>query len=111
MSELSERLAAVMDHCNLNDRYVAEITGSSERTVARWRKDEAKPQRESLVRVYEFLEVGERLARVLRPEPAHRWLFSPNPSLRNRKPAELLRDGHYRRVLDVVDALGEGVFS
>lgn len=61
-------------------------------------------------RLLELIAVLERLSGVRRPEPAHGWLFTPNPMLEDHKPVELLRGGDYRRVLGAIDALGEGVF-
>jgi uncharacterized protein (DUF2384 family) len=58
----------------------------------------------------ELLSVLDRLTMTLRPEPAHDWLFSPNPLLDNEKPIDLLSGGKYREVLGAIDSLGEGVF-
>lgn len=38
------------------------------------------------------------------------WMFSPNRLLEHRKPADLVRDGEYQRVLALIDAMAEGVF-
>ena len=57
-----------------------------------------------------LIVVLEKLSRVLRPEPAHDWLFTPNDSLDHHKPVDLLRTGEFRRVLGAIDAMSEGVF-
>ena len=53
----------------------------------------------------------EQLSGVLRPQAAHDWLLSPNPSLDHHKPVNLLRTGEFRRVLGAIDAMAEGVFA
>jgi putative toxin-antitoxin system antitoxin component (TIGR02293 family) len=94
----------------LDQEEVARVVGANPRTVSRWLKQEAAPRREARERLLEFLAVIERLSSTLRPEPAHDWLFSPNPALGHEKPADLLKEGGYREVLGAVDALAEGVF-
>lgn len=107
---LVDRLDAALSTADLDHGDVGRVVGASTRTVARWLRREATPRPDRRERLLEFLAVLERLSATLRPEPAHDWLFSPNPLLGHHKPADLLREGHYREVLGAVDALGEGVF-
>lgn len=107
---LAERLEEAFDKSKLEPSEVGRVVGASGRTVSRWLKDEAQPRREARERLLELLAVIDRLSGTLRPEVAHDWLFTPNPALDHRKPADLLREGQYRLVLGVVDALGEGAF-
>jgi uncharacterized protein (DUF2384 family) len=58
----------------------------------------------------DLVAVLEKLAGVLRSQPAHDWLFAPNDSLDHHKPVDLLRTGEFRRVLGAIDAMSEGVF-
>jgi hypothetical protein len=46
---------------------------------------------------------------VLREEPAHLWIRSPNPDLGYDKPLDLIERGEYRRVIGAILALAEGV--
>jgi uncharacterized protein (DUF2384 family) len=46
---------------------------------------------------------------VLKPQAAQEWLDSPNPLLGDRRPVDLLAEGHQRVVLGAVDALAEGI--
>lgn len=110
MAALAERLEEALSQTELDQGEVARVIGASPRTVSRWLRQEVSPRREARERLLEFLAVLERLSLSLRPEPAHDWLFTPNPLLSHRKPADLLREGHYRDVLGAIDALGEGVF-
>lgn len=107
---LVERLEQAIEKSNLEPSEVGRVVGTSGRTVTRWLKAEAQPRRDARERLLELLAVIDRLSGALRPDVAHDWLFSPNPALDHRKPAELLKEGKYREVLGAVDALGEGVF-
>ena len=107
---LVERLEQALDRADLDQAEVARVLGASPRTVSRWLREEASPRPDARERLLEFLAVLERLSATLRPEPAHDWLFGPNPLLSHHKPADLLREGRYLEVLGAVDALGEGVF-
>jgi putative toxin-antitoxin system antitoxin component (TIGR02293 family) len=108
---LTTRLEDALKAADLDQRDVARVLGANPRTVGRWLKEETAPRRESRERLLEFLAVIERLSATLRPQPAHDWLFTPNPSLGHNKPADLLKEGRYREVLGAVDALAEGVFA
>jgi uncharacterized protein (DUF2384 family) len=55
--------------------------------------------------------VLERLADVVPPEAVQDWLFTPVPALDYHRPVDLVRSGEYRRVLTLIDAIGEGVFA
>jgi uncharacterized protein (DUF2384 family) len=58
----------------------------------------------------ELVAVLEHLSDVLQPQPAHDWLFTPNPMMDHYKPVDLLRAGEPRKVLGAIDALAENVF-
>ena len=107
---LIQRLESALDKAELDHGEVGRVIGASARTVSRWLRAEASPRPGARERLLEFLAVLERLSATLRPEPAHDWLFTPNPLLSHHKPADLLKEGRYREVLGAVDALGEGVF-
>ena len=80
------------------------------RTVARWLGRETSPRPDARERLLELIAVLEQLSGVLRPQPAHDWLFTPNPELDHHKPVDLLRSGEFRRILGAIDAMAEGVF-
>ncbi len=45
----------------------------------------------------------------MRDDAARLWLRSPNPDLGYEKPLDLVAEGQYQRVIDVLLALAEGV--
>jgi uncharacterized protein (DUF2384 family) len=54
--------------------------------------------------------VTERVVNILGAELASAWLRNPNPLLDDRCPVDLIAAGRYREVLDLLDAMADGVF-
>lgn len=109
-STLAYRLRTAAARADLDQAAVAQLVGTNPRTVARWLAEETEPRTEARRRLLEIVAVLEHLSGVLQPQAAHDWLFSPNPMLGHQKPVQILADGDFRRVLGLIDALGEGVF-
>ena len=93
----------------VDSRDIAQVTGVTPRTVGRWLAAEGVPRRVAWDRLVGLEAVVDALRRVLRDEPARLWLRSPNAGLDGRKPAELIADGDFRRVIGAVLVLAEGV--
>lgn len=111
MADLAERLERASGQIELEQADLARMLETNPRTVARWLSRESAPRPDARERLLEVIAVLEQLSGVLAPEPAHDWLFTPNPSLDHHKPVELLRAGEFRRVLGAIDAMAEGVFA
>ena len=88
---------------------VARVAHSSVRSVIRWQSPEVAPRRETEERLLELKAVLDLARRALGDESARRWLRSPVPALDYEKPLELVADGHWRDVVDVLLAFAEGV--
>ena len=88
---------------------LAQITGTTARSVSRWTAAKAVPRRDAEDRLLELKAVVDQLRSVLRDDSARLWLRSPNPDLDWRKPLELIAEGEYRRVIAAVLAMAEGV--
>jgi putative toxin-antitoxin system antitoxin component (TIGR02293 family) len=110
MSDLAERLGRATGQIELDQAELARVLGTNPRTVSRWLSRQTAPRPDARERLLELIVVLEKLSGVLRPEPAHDWLFTPNDSLDHHKPVDLLRTGEFRRVLGAIDAMSEGVF-
>jgi putative toxin-antitoxin system antitoxin component (TIGR02293 family) len=110
LADLAERLGRATIQIDLDQTDLARMLETNRRTVSRWLSRETAPRHEARERLLELIAVLEKLSGVLRPEPAHDWLFTPNDSLENHKPVDLLRAGEFRRVLSAIDAMAEGVF-
>ena len=111
MSSLAvRRLSVVMERTSIDATSVARILERDPKTVSRWLREQSSPRWEAKEKLLALDVVLERLADVVPPEAAEDWLFTPVPSLDYERPADLIRAGEHRRVLALIDAIGEGVF-
>lgn len=110
MADLAERLGRATSGIELDRADLARLLETNPRTVSRWLGRETSPRPDARERLLELIAVLEQLSGVLRPQPAHDWLFTPNPELDHHKPVDLLRRGEFRRILGAIDAMAEGVF-
>lgn len=105
---LATALDVVRD-VDLTDRDIAVITGAHNRTVKRWRTGESEPRREPGERLLELGYVAAEAARTIQPDDVNWWMFTPNDLLHGEKPSELIAKGRYREVLDLLEAMADGV--
>lgn len=110
MPDLAERLGRATGQIELDQADLARMLETNPRTVSRWLSRQTTPRPHARERLLELISVLEKLSGVLRAEPAHDWLFTPNESLDHHKPVDLLRTGEFRRVPSAIDAMSEGVF-
>lgn len=106
---LATKLQEITDTLALSQENVAWIVGATARSVSRWARHEAVPQRLSRQRLIELAYVAEAVGEVMRPSDANLWLMSPNRLLAHDSPAERIRDGDFRAVLGLLDALADGI--
>jgi uncharacterized protein (DUF2384 family) len=109
-SALATTVTSAIDRLGLTYEEVGEIVAASPRSVARWTAGKVVPQKLNRQRLLELAYVADAVAEVLPRDHANVWMFSPNRLLEHRKPADLVRDGEYQRVLALIDAMAEGVF-
>ncbi|ORA10955.1 antitoxin Xre/MbcA/ParS toxin-binding domain-containing protein [Mycobacterium arosiense] len=107
---LASTVSGAIERLGLTYEEVGEIVDASPRSVARWTAGQVVPQRLNKQRLIELAYVADALAEVLPRDRANVWMFSPNRLLEHRKPADLVRDGEYQRVLALIDAMAEGAF-
>lgn len=105
------RLTQVMRETSIDASGIARILDRDPKTVQRWLRQETAPRWPVRETVLALNVVLERLAEVIEPAAAEDWLFTPVPSLGYERPVELIRAGRAREVLNLIDALGEGVFA
>lgn len=108
--DLAARLDTAAAKADLDQIDIARVMDTNPRTVARWMQRKAAPRPSARERILELVAVLEHLSDVLQPQPAHDWLFTPNPLMDHYKPVDLLRTGESRKVLGAIDALAENVF-
>ena len=110
-SQAVRRLTEVMRETAIDASGVARILNRDPKTVQRWLRRETTPRWDVREIVLALNVVLERLAEVIDPAAAEDWLFTPVPSLEYARPVDLIRAGRAREVLNLIDALGEGVFA
>ncbi len=108
MATVSRLVDDLLLHGIVDSPDIAAVTGTSGRSVSRWREG-VSPRRSAEGRLLELNAVVELLCGVLRDQPARLWMRSPNPDLDYEKPLEIIQRGEYRRVVGAVLAMAEGV--
>lgn len=93
----------------LNDSDLGEITGSTPRTIKRWRSGEVQPSRQPGQVLLQLAYVAKEATKTLHPDDVNWWMFAPDEQLGGESPASLIRAGRYREVLDLLDAIADGV--
>ena len=110
-SQAVRRLTQVMRETSIDASGVARILDRDPKTVRRWLRQETAPRWEVREIVLALNVVLERLSEVIDPAAAEDWLFTPVPTLEYERPVDLIRTSRAREVLNLIDALGEGVFA
>ena len=104
-----ENVSAALD---LDDKAIADLLGTSTRTIARRKKEKKLSPDESdrLVRLARILELAEEVFEDR--ENAREWLRDPNPALNMETPLGLLdTDIGARRVEEILMRIEYGVYS
>jgi uncharacterized protein (DUF2384 family) len=110
VSALATTVSGAFNRLGLTYNEVGEIVDASPRSVARWAAGKVVPQKLNKQRLLELAYVADAVTEVLPRDQANMWMFAPNRLLEHRKPADLVRQGDYQRVLALIDAMAEGVF-
>ena len=110
-SQAVRRLSEVMQEADIDASGVARILSKDRKTVYRWLSLQVAPRWEAKETMLALNVVLERLAHVVEQGAVEEWLFTPNPELANRRPVDLIRRGDSRAVLNLIDAIGEEVFT
>ena len=100
-----------MSRASIDAAAVARILGKDPKTVTRWLRQETVPRWQTREQLLALNVLLERLTQVIAPGAAEEWLFTPVPALAYDRPVDLIRSGEHKRVLALIDALGEGVFA
>jgi hypothetical protein len=106
---LASKLSVISEATHLTHDEIGSIVEASGRSVGRWTRGDAEPQRTSRQRLLELAYVAEELRDVLKPEHANLWIMSPNRLLDGDSPAERIGRGDFRSVVGVIEALADGI--
>lgn len=87
---------------------VASLTGVGERQVQRWAAGVSKPEGDSRYRLLEVSYIVDQLRDVYTDEGIEIWLHGRNRALGGRRPLELLHEGEFDVVLELIGRLAVG---
>jgi hypothetical protein len=106
---LAHKVTDIIDGLGLTQEEVGSIVDASARSVARWSVGEVVPQRLNKQRLLELAYVAQAVTEILPADDANVWMFTPNRLLRHNSPADTIHSGEYRDVLNLIEAIAEGV--
>lgn len=106
---LAHKVNDIIDHLGLTQEEVGGIVDASARSVARWSAGEVVPQRLNKERLLELAYVAQAVSEILPASQANVWIFTPNRLLNHDTPAQRIHVGDYREVLNLIEAIAEGV--
>lgn len=110
MTIYAERLGRIRNATHLSQEDVARVVGSTTRTVARWAAGQNAPRGSARQRLLDLAAISQQLEKVMKPEAAAAWLHEPNAELGNMRPLDLVEQGRTREVLDLIEAIADGVY-
>jgi uncharacterized protein (DUF2384 family) len=108
-SALAHKVTGLISTLGLTQDEIGEIVEASGRSVSRWSSGEVVPQRLNKQRLVELAYVAEAVTQVLPRDHANLWMFTPNRMLGHETPAARIREGGYKDVIDLIEALADGV--
>lgn len=106
---LARKVTDLTDRLGLTQDQVGQIVDASPRSVSRWSAGEVVPQRLNRQRLVELAYVAEAATEVMPREAANEWMFTPNRMLAHDTPASRIHDGDYKDVMDLIEAIADGV--
>lgn len=106
---LANQVSELMSTIGLTQEEIGSIVDASGRSVARWTKGEVVPQRLNKQRLVELAYVADLVTEVIPSDKVNLWMFTPNRLLDHDSPADRIRNGRYRDVLGLIEAIADGV--
>jgi DNA-binding XRE family transcriptional regulator len=106
---LAHKVTELIATLQLTQDEVGQIVDASGRSVARWANGEVVPQRLNKQRLIELAYVADAVAHVIPADQINLWMFTPNRMLDHDTPAARVHDGDYKSVLDLIEAIADGV--
>ena len=106
---LAHQVTELISTLGLTQDEIGSIVDASARSVARWSRGEVVPQKLNKQRLVELVYVADAITEVLPADKANLWMLSPNRLLDHDSPADRIRDGRYRDVLGLIEAIADGV--
>ncbi len=109
VSALASKVTDLTAGLGLTQEQIGQIVDASARSVSRWSAGEVVPQRLNRQRLIELAYVAEAATEILPRDAANDWMFTPNRMLDHDTPAARIHDGGYKDVMDLIEAIADGV--
>ena len=106
---LAHKVNDLISVLGLTQEEVGSIVDASARSVARWSTGDVVPQKLNKQRLVELAYVAETVTQVIPRDHANLWMFTPSKLLAHDTPADRIRAGRYKDVLDLIEAMADGV--
>ena len=106
---LASKVTDLTAGLGLTQEQIGQIVDASARSVSRWSAGEVVPQRLNRQRLVELAYVAQAATEILPPDAANEWMFTPNKMLGHDTPAARIHDGGYKDVMDLIEAIADGV--
>jgi hypothetical protein len=99
---IAEQAIYVRHVGGLKESQIGEIVGAAPNTVRSWVHLRRTPSGARADRLLELAATIRQLELIMQPQHIPVWLLSPSPALDNEKPAHLLAEGEYDRVMRLI---------
>jgi uncharacterized protein (DUF2384 family) len=94
----------------LQGKDIANIVDTSTATVSRWSTGVSTPPLKAQTLIAELRYLVERLSDFYTPDEARLWLHSHHPLLHNERAIDLIHNGRFEEVLEVIERLDATVY-
>ena len=101
-------LLQLRESFGLSRQILKSALHASDTTLAKWEKRTSPPAPDSVAKIKRLEKIVEGLARVMKKDFIATWLSSPNEACEGKAPLDLLAEGDYESVEDLVYFLEAG---
>lgn len=100
-----------VDEMGLNNSQVASAIGVTPRTLYRYKNEENAPSPETIEQLGKLREISQLLNDVFKDETSQfDWLYRSVPSLKGKRPIELIKRGELDKVISILSGIQSGAF-
>lgn len=109
-SPVALRLEAIQSKGGMRAREVADLVGTTEQTITRWKHGRVEPRPTHLTRLLTLEWLVSQLADLYEPQEAHLWLRAPHRLLGGDRPWDRIQSDQTDDVLALVDQLKSAAY-
>lgn len=109
-SGVYEQIVRDLQEASLTQDEVAAVVQTNIRSVQNWAGGRTKPRADARDRLLELHYIARKLREFLTSDGVEVWLHSRNSWLDDRKPVDVLAEGHFDEVLRVIAQISNGEY-